>query len=1077
MGQPTFARQTTTGLTEIIGDSNANTFVGTTDRIFYGLGGNDRFFSNAGQASWFVGGSGADRYEVNTNAFVLIQDAGGSSGDVLKLSRIDFNKTTSFAGFIDNRHLIAMDFIGDPNNVTPANSQIVIVIDYKTASSGIEQVQLGSGTFSRAQIDSLLPQTANFLGNISSSSVNIPNFSGSLNSAVSAVAQRAAALEAPTFPNLRADSFTLDDQTWEAGQSVRADWTTRNVGDGAAAVTRSAVYISTDANITTADTRLAIESGTSALNPGSSVAENATFTAPAGLAPGTYFVGALADSTNLVDESDEGDNVSNLQQVIIAAAKANLIDESITASDVDIGAGDGLRVEVTVRNTGTAVAPTIGGIDIIRSNDAVITASDPVIGTIAATGGLNPGQAATFVQVINSAATRQVGDFFIAAEVDPNDLVDEQSEIDNFSAADPISIAPGQSNFTLQTEELLQVIWHPGDTIASRFTGLQTGGDGPATTVVGFYLSEDATVTTDDILLGQSPLFSIQANGQSAQRHAITVSAEIAPGDYFLQHIIDPFNAIAERDEGDNKGDLVQITVLSGVNRVGQASDDAMGGSAAADILDGAGGDDILIGFGGDDFLIGGDGRDGVVYLEDGGASGVAVDLSAGTGRDTHGDNDTLVSIEDITGAHLADLIIGNSAANQLVGKSGDDVLEAVGGGDALFGNSGDDRLIAGSGGDTLLGGSGAADVVDYLQAAAGGIFDLTSGSGQVGVLALDTLTGIEDVIGTGFSDTVIGNDEANFIIAKSGDDTLFGEAGDDEIHGNSGDDVISGGLGNDLLVGGSGIDTLDFGARAGIALTFLSGVTVDLNRDSPADGLGSTDTFRGFEDLAGTPGRDVFLGDDVANVLTGGDGNDVLVGRGGDDELIGGAGVDRLNGDAGADIMRGGAGNDIYLVADVSDVVIENAGEGIDRINTLVDYTNPDNVESLVGKFARVGLTLTGSDARETIVGANKINSGDDISGNGGDDRLVGLVGNDAIDGGAGADALFGNSGDDVLNGGAGDDNIIGSFGLDRMIGGVGRDVLRGGANADTFVHGTGDGSDVILEQIPIILVHSLQL
>jgi Ca2+-binding RTX toxin-like protein len=308
-----------------------------------------------------------------------------------------------------------------------------------------------------------------------------------------------------------------------------------------------------------------------------------------------------------------------------------------------------------------------------------------------------------------------------------------------------------------------------------------------------------------------------------------------------------------------------------------------MGGSAAADILDGAGGDDILIGFGGDDLLVGGDGRDGVVYLEDGGASGVAVDLSAGTGRDTHGDNDTLVSIEDITGTHLADLIIGSSAANQLVGKSGDDVLEAVGGGGALFGNSGDDRLIAGSGGDTLHGGSGAADVVDYLQAATGGIFDLTSGSGQVGVLALDTLMGFEDVIGTRFSDTVIGNDYANFIIAKSGDDTLFSEAGDDEIHGNSGDDVISGGLGNDLLVGGSGIDTLDFGARAGIALTFLSGVTVDLNRDSAADGLGSTDNFRGFENLAGTPGRDVFLGDSVANVLTGGDGNDVLVGRGGD--------------------------------------------------------------------------------------------------------------------------------------------------------------------------------------------------
>ena len=103
------------------------------------------------------------------------------------------------------------------------------------------------------------------------------------------------------------------------------------------------------------------------------------------------------DATNLVDESDEGDNVSNLQQVIIAAAKPNLIVESITASDVDIGARDGLRVEVTVRNTGNVAAPTIGRIDIIRSNDAIIVASDPVIGTIGATGGLNPGQAATFV--------------------------------------------------------------------------------------------------------------------------------------------------------------------------------------------------------------------------------------------------------------------------------------------------------------------------------------------------------------------------------------------------------------------------------------------------------------------------------------------------------------------------------------------------------------------------------------------------------------------------------------------------------------------------------------------------------
>jgi hypothetical protein len=76
---------------------------------------------------------------------------------------------------------------GDPNTATAANSRAVIVIDEKSASSGIEHVELANRTFSRAQVDNLLPQTENSLGNISSSSINIPNFSGSLNAAITAV--------------------------------------------------------------------------------------------------------------------------------------------------------------------------------------------------------------------------------------------------------------------------------------------------------------------------------------------------------------------------------------------------------------------------------------------------------------------------------------------------------------------------------------------------------------------------------------------------------------------------------------------------------------------------------------------------------------------------------------------------------------------------------------------------------------------------------------------------------------------------------------------------------------------------
>ena len=59
------------------------------------------------------------------------------------------------------------------------------------------------------------------------------------------------------------------------------------------------------------------------------------------------------------------------------------------------------------------------------------------------------------------------------------------------------------------------------------------------------------------------------------------------------------------------------------------------------------------------------------------------------------------------------------------------------------------------------------------------------------------------------------------------------------------------------------------------------------------------------------------------------------------------------LDGGAGADTMLGGLGNDIYVVDVATDIVTENAGEGIDTVQSGITYTLGANVENL---------TLTGS-------------------------------------------------------------------------------------------------------------------
>ena len=166
----------------------------------------------------------------------------------------------------------------------------------------------------------------------------------------------------------------------------------------------------------------------------------------------------------------------------------------------------------------------------------------------------------------------------------------------------------------------------------------------------------------------------------------------------------------------------------------------------------------------------------------------------------------------------MANVITGNTAANQLNGLAGNDSLNGGGGNDTLNGGAGNDALAGGAGSDTLQGGHGddayvvenAGDIVMEL---------LNEGKDTVSTQLTYTLsTNVENLTLTGGAAVNgTGNALANTFTGNTAANQLNGLAGNDALMGGAGNDSLDGGTGTDLLTGGAGNDVFKFATAGGI--------------------------------------------------------------------------------------------------------------------------------------------------------------------------------------------------------------------------------------------------------------------
>ncbi|MEX2238034.1 MAG: DNRLRE domain-containing protein [Dehalococcoidia bacterium] len=167
-----------------------------------------------------------------------------------------------------------------------------------------------------------------------------------------------------------------------------------------------------------------------------------------------------------------------------------------------------------------------------------------------------------------------------------------------------------------------------------------------------------------------------------------------------------------------------------------------------------------------------------------------------------------------INGTTGADVIAGLGGDDTINGNGGNDIICGDDGNDVLTGGAGNDRLFGGAGNDTLWGRAGNDELnggagTDTASFAGWPPVDVEVGSGVATGQGSDTLSGIENVIGSDGNDQLRGSGGPNRLDGGPGDDNIRGSGGDDYLLGGTGNDpYLSGGVGTDTCDGGAGTDT-----------------------------------------------------------------------------------------------------------------------------------------------------------------------------------------------------------------------------------------------------------------------------
>ena len=339
------------------------------------------------------------------------------------------------------------------------------------------------------------------------------------------------------------------------GQIVNLTDTEKNQGTASVGANYVSYYLSTDSTITDSDILIG-NRYVGGLAAGASIVGGITLTIPSTLALGTYYWGAIADSTFSHPEADENNNATSGNSVVLSTSA----DLTMTAFVGPAHASGGQTVTLTdsVKNQGLM---PIGAhyVGYYFSEDDVITTSDIFVGnryvaSLAAGASLNGNVNVTIPSDIRART------YYWGAIADHTQSQTEADESNNSILGSTVIVTPGADLKMVGVNGPASGSTNQVVTVSDTVQNQGTSAIGAY--YVGYYLSADPQITIADTRLGARYIPGLAVGASSSGNFSVAIPSSLPGGTYYWGAIADFTQTQPESDESNNAiaGNAIVVT-------------------------------------------------------------------------------------------------------------------------------------------------------------------------------------------------------------------------------------------------------------------------------------------------------------------------------------------------------------------------------------------------------------------------------------------------------------------------------------------------------------------------------------